>query len=337
VSVCAPSPKPERAANFRPAPTSGGHARWGGARPPTRRSRRARALSSARRARAARARCRGARAGVSPALPPRAGERSRPSAARRRQAAGCARPPPLESLSVGGSRAGSSSSDASSSQQGGPPASTRSAAMKSVAPAHRGDALAQQGARPRSLAGRPAGASAGARALLGHRLRLAQSRGEAERAPAVHDRDRRGRDPLHPREVASRERAAADHDARLARLGHRAAREHRPPDRPDRSRWHPRGRIPPGAAVLAWLRLLGRADRARLGEWPHRTRVGGADGPSRLRALRRPRGRRGRRGHGRDGPPGARGAARSRSGGRCWAGPSTCSSSAIPSRSPARR
>ena len=36
------------------------------------------------------------------------------------------------------------------------------------------DALAQQGARPRSVAGRAAGDDAGARALLGDRLRLAQ-------------------------------------------------------------------------------------------------------------------------------------------------------------------
>ncbi len=50
------------------------------------------------------------------------------------------------------------------------------------APAHRGDALAQQGARRRSVAGRPAGDDAGARALLGERLRLRQARGEAERA-----------------------------------------------------------------------------------------------------------------------------------------------------------
>ena len=28
-------------------------------------------------------------------------------------------------------------------------------------------------------------------------------RGETERPPAVHDRDRRGRDPLHPRQVAA--------------------------------------------------------------------------------------------------------------------------------------
>ena len=42
--------------------------------------------------------------------------------------------------------------------------------------------------------------------------------------------------PLHPREVGARGRAADDHDARLARLGHRAARDHRPAHRPDRAR-----------------------------------------------------------------------------------------------------
>ncbi len=35
------------------------------------------------------------------------------------------------------------------------------------------------------------------------RVRLAQGRGEAERAAAVHDRDRRRGHPLHPRQVAS--------------------------------------------------------------------------------------------------------------------------------------
>ena len=37
----------------------------------------------------------------------------------------------------------------------------------------------------------------------------------------------------------------------------RAPRDRRSPDRPDQVRWHPRRCIPPGAAVLAWLRLLG--------------------------------------------------------------------------------
>src|SRR5919106_2372466 len=61
---------------------------------------------------------------------------------------------------------------------------------------------------------------------------LAQVRGTTERAAAVHDRDRRGGDPLHPRQVPARERTAADHDAWLARLGHGATRDRRSPDRP---------------------------------------------------------------------------------------------------------
>src|SRR5215217_8362026 len=57
-------------------------------------------------------------------------------------------------------------------------------------PTHSGDTLAQQGARRRSVAGRAVGDAAGARALLGDRLRLAQVRGETERATAIQDRDR---------------------------------------------------------------------------------------------------------------------------------------------------
>ena len=116
--------------------------------------------------------------------------------------------------------------------------------------------------------------------------------------------------PLHPREVAARGRAAADHDARLARLGDRAARGRRAADRPDRARRPRRGRVPPRAAVPARLRLLRRADRARLGPRPHRARLGRADAPPRLLPLRRPGRRRGRRRHRRDGPPGARRAGR---------------------------
>ena len=135
-------------------------------------------------------------------------------------------------------------------------------------------------------------------------------RGEAERAAAVHDRDRRGRHPLHPRAVAARGRAAADHDPRLARLGHRAARHRRPAHRPDRSRRHaPRTRSTwccrPCPATAS------RASRpSSAGSRPHRRRVGGADEPPRLHPLRRPGRRRGRRRHRRDGPPGAGGAAR---------------------------
>ncbi len=68
-----------------------------------------------------------------------------------------------------------------------------------------------------------------------------------------------------------------------------------------------RGRLPPGAAVIARLRILQRADRARLGRRPHRTRVGGADAPPRLHPLRRPGRRRGCPRHGPDGSPGGRG------------------------------
>src|SRR3954447_9386587 len=176
--------------------------------------------------------------------------------------------------------------------------------------AHRGHAVAKKGARRRSVTGRAVGDAAGARALLDDRVRLAQVRGTTERAAAVHDRDRRGGHPLHPRALQARGRHAADHDPRLARLDHRAARDDRPADRPDRSRRRPHGRVPPGFAVDTRLRVLGRADRARLARRPHRTRVGGPDGSPRLHALRRPGGRRGRLRHGRDGPPSARGPAR---------------------------
>ena len=141
-------------------------------------------------------------------------------------------------------------------------------------------------------------------------LRPAPGRDEAERAAAVHDRDRRGGDPLRAREVAARERVAADHDARLARLGDRAARLGRPAHRPDRVRRHRRGRLRPGPAVAARLRLLRRADRGRLGPRPHRSRLGRVDAPPGLHPLRGAGRRRRRRRHRRDGPPGTRGAGR---------------------------
>ena len=102
-------------------------------------------------------------------------------------------------------------------------------------PADPGDALAREGDRRGSVAGRAARDDAGARALLGQRLRLPEVRGEAERAAAVHHGDRRPRHPLHPRQVAARERVAADHHARLAGLGHRDA-ERRRPAQPTRRR-----------------------------------------------------------------------------------------------------
>ena len=61
---------------------------------------------------------------------------------------------------------------------------------------------------------------------------------------------------------------------RLARLGHRAARGRWPADGPGRARRGGWGRVRPGAAVAARLRLLRRARRGRLGPRPHRVGLG---------------------------------------------------------------
>ena len=50
---------------------------------------------------------------------------------------------------------------------------------------------------------------------------------------AVHHRDRRGRHSLHPRALEASERAAGHRHARLARLDHRAAEDHRAADQSD--------------------------------------------------------------------------------------------------------
>ena len=58
-----------------------------------------------------------------------------------------------------------------------------------------------------------------------------------------------------------------------------------------------RGRVPPRAAVHPRLRLLRRADRARLGSHPHRTGLGRAHAAPRLHPVRRAGRRRGLPGH----------------------------------------
>ena len=98
--------------------------------------------------------------------------------------------------------------------------------------------------------------------VLARRVRPRAGRGAPERAAAVRQRDRRRGHPLHPRQVAARERAAADHDPRLARLRDRAARLHRAADRPDRARRQRRGCLPSRAALPARVRAL-RASRPR--------------------------------------------------------------------------
>ena len=172
-----------------------------------------------------------------------------------------------------------------------------------------GDALALPGAGRRSVAGRAVGDDQGARPLLEDRVRLAQGRGKAQCLAAVHNRDRRGGHPLHPRQIGARERAAADHDHGWpGSVVEMIAR--RPPDRPYRARRQCRGCLPPRAALPARVRVLRRAGRDRLGPGPHRAGVGRADAPPWLHPLRRPGRRRGRRRHRRDGSPGTRGADR---------------------------
>src|SRR3984885_9181083 len=95
---------------------------------------------------------------------------------------------------------------------------------------------------------------------------------------AVHDRDRWVRHSLHSRPLGSRKRIAAHRHARVARIGHRAAEDHRPAHQPHGT-WRERiGCFPSCDPVNAGLRVLRQADRYRLGPRPHRPRLGSADG-----------------------------------------------------------
>ena len=89
----------------------------------------------------------------------------------------------------------------------------------------------------RWVAGRAAGDAAGARALLGGRLRLAGCVEARLNALPQFTTEIDGVE-IHFIHVksGSRERAAADHHARLARLGDRDARGRRPAHRPNRAR-----------------------------------------------------------------------------------------------------
>ena len=167
-------------------------------------------------------------------------------------------------------------------------------------------ALARPGNRRRSVARRAAGEAAGSSSATGapdYDWRKAEAKLNA--LPQFMTDDRRRRHPLHPRPLAPSERAAADHHARLAGLGHRAAQDHRSADRSDRARRQRRGRVRRRHPVDAGLRLLRQADRHRLGPRPHRASLGGADEAPRLHALRRPGRRLGRARLQRDGAPGA--------------------------------
>ena len=154
------------------------------------------------------------------------------------------------------------------------------------------------GHRPlaRTVAGR--GLDPGRAARLPHRarrplargLRLARPGGEAQPVPPVHHRDRRPADPLPAGQVRPAGRdAAADH-ARFPELGRRVPAPHRAAGRPGR-----RAGVPRRRAVPARLRLLHPAERDRLDDGTHRPRLGRADAPTRLPAVRRARRRHRRR------------------------------------------
>ena len=77
--------------------------------------------------------------------------------------------------------------------------------------------------------------------------------------------------------------------ARMARIGHRAAEDHRSTHQSDGA-WRERvGRVPPGDPVDARLRVLRQADRDRLGPRAHRACLGRADEAPGIRPLRRRR------------------------------------------------
>ena len=175
-----------------------------------------------------------------------------------------------------------------------------------ASPAHPRHALAGKGDRRGFFAGRAARDGPGARALLGDGIRLAQGRGEARRPAAVHHRDRRAGHPLHPRPFEARERAADHHHARMAGLDHRADEDHRPAHQSDGAWRQSVGRLPRRDSVDARLRVLGQADRDRLGPRAHRARLGRADEAPRVHAIRRARRRLGRDHHGGDGDAGPR-------------------------------
>ena len=160
--------------------------------------------------------------------------------------------------------------------------------------AHRGHALAREGDRRGRLAGRAAGDDAGARALLGDEYDWRKCEARLNAYPQfVTEIDGLDIHFVHAR--SKHEDALPRHRLpRMARLAHRADEDRRPAHRPDGA-WRQRlGRLPRGDPEHAGLRVLGQADRDRLGCDPHRARLGGADEAPRLHAVRGGRRRLGR-------------------------------------------
>ena len=90
-------------------------------------------------------------------------------------------------------------------------------------------------------------------------------RGETERLAAVHHRDRWAGHSFHPRSFETCECVAAHRHARMARLDHRAAEDHRSTDQ-SHGTWRERiGRVPCRDSVDAGLRVFRQADHAPAG------------------------------------------------------------------------
>ena len=135
-------------------------------------------------------------------------------------------------------------------------------------------------------------------------------RGETERPAAVHHRDRRAGHSFHSRSFEACECVAAHRHARVARLDHRAAEDHRSADESDGTWRECIGRFRPRDPVDAGLRLFREAHHHRLGSAPHRTGLDRADEAPRLHAICGARRRLGYSGHRADGSAGASGSAR---------------------------
>src|SRR3954452_15218581 len=106
-----------------------------------------------------------------------------------------------------------------------------------------------------------------------------------------------GGHPLHSRSLRARGRVAADRYPRVAGIDDRAAEDYRSARQAHGKRRERIGCFPSCDPVIAGPRVLGEANRDRLGSDPRRKGMGRADGAPWIHPLRRPRRRLGQCGH----------------------------------------
>ena len=169
--------------------------------------------------------------------------------------------------------------------------------------APRGDmARGDRRRRHRACSSRPCRSSC----ATGRPSTTSKVRGETQRAAAVHHGDRQPRHPLHPRQVAARERLAAHH-ARLAGLDRRDAERRRPAQRAGGGNAEDAFDVVvpsmPGYEVLG-------SRRRPAGTRSHRRGLDRADATPRIRQVRRTRRRLRGADHGCHGGEGPSGVAR---------------------------